>query len=176
MVNDNGFVFNAEEPIRITEKKLRHIFSAIAKDGIESILRENIRNTELMKRKFRHVAARSFMVLRNYKGYRIPVRRQQFNSQLLLKASEEIDPDFPVIKETYREILNDTMDMRRAAKIADMLSKGEMKCKLIKTPVPSPFSHSMVTFGQADAILMKDRHMHLQRLHRLVIARLKAGK
>ena len=175
MVNDNGFVFNAEEPLRITEKKLKSVFASIAKEGIESILRKNIRNTELMKRKFRHVAARSFMVLRNYKGYKIPVRKQQFNSQLLFKAAEEIDPNFPVITETYREILNDTMDMRRAAILVDSLVSGAVKCKTIKTPVPSPFSHGMITFGQADAILMKDRHMHLQRLHRLVMARLKAG-
>ena len=122
-----------------------------------------------MKRKFRHVAARSFMILRNYKGHKISVKKQQFNSQLVFKAAEAIDPNFPVIKETYREIMDDVMDLPRAGLLIDSLKRGEIKMRLIKTPAPSPFSHNMITFGQADAVLMKDRHLHLQRLHKMVM-------
>ena len=109
-----------------------------------------------MKRKFRHVAARSFMILRNYKGYKIPVGRQQINSQMLFKAAEEIDPNFPVIKETYREIMNDTMDLPRAEAIISGLASGAIKFKIIKTQIPSPFSHNMLTFGSADVIMMRE--------------------
>ena len=33
---------------------------------------------------------------------------------MMLKAAEEINPNFPIIKETYREILDDVMDLPRA--------------------------------------------------------------
>jgi ATP-dependent Lhr-like helicase len=169
MVNDNGFVLIPEESVKLTEKDLKKVVEDIHNVGLPQIIRSNIAGTELMKRKFRHVAARSFMILRNYKGHKISVKKQQFNSQLVFKAAEAINPNFPVIKETYREIMDDVMDLPRAGLLIDSLKNGEVKMRLIKTSAPSPFSHNMITFGQADAVLMKDRHMHLQRLHRMVM-------
>ena len=29
-----------------------------------------------------------------------------------------------------------------------------------------PFSHKIVTFGDSDVIMMKNRHMHIQKLHK----------
>ena len=171
-INDNGFVLSTEEPLDINSRNLKDIISDISSAGLFNMLKQNIRRTELMRRKFRHVAARSFMILRNYKGYKIPVGRQQINSQLVFKAAEEIDPNFPVIKETYREIFNETMDLPRTNELLSKMKDGEVKCRIIKTQVPSPFSHSMITFGHADAILMKERHKHLQKLHKLVMKRI----
>jgi ATP-dependent helicase Lhr and Lhr-like helicase len=169
MVNDNGFVLIPEEEVKLNEKNLKKIVEEICNVGLPQIIRANLAGTELMKRKFRHVAARSFMILRNYKGHKISVKSQQFNSQLVFKAAEAINPNFPVIKETYREIMDDVMDLPRAGLVMDALKKGEIRIKLVKTPNPSPFSHNMITFGQADAVLMKDRHLHLQRLHKMVM-------
>ncbi len=169
VVNDNGFVLIPEEQIKIGDKDLKKMIADIHNVGLHQIIRSNIAGTEMMKRKFRHVAARSFMILRNYKGHKISVKKQQFNSQLVFKAAEAINPNFPVIKETYREIMDDLMDLPRAQLVVDAIKSGEIKMKLIKTPAPSPFSHNMITFGQADVVLMKDRHMHLQRLHRMVM-------
>ena len=169
MVNDNGFVLMPEEPVKLKEKDLKEIIEEIHNLGLPRIIRANIAGTEMMKRKFRHVAARSFMILRNYKGHKISVKKQQFNSQLVFKAAEAINPNFPVIKETYREIMDDIMDLPRASLVVEAIKEGEIKMKLIRTGAPSPFSHNMITFGQADAVLMKDRHLHLQRLHKMVM-------
>ncbi len=171
-INDNGFILSTEDPLPVTARTIKDIIGDIDSTGLLSMLKRNIRRTELMRRKFRHVAARSFMILRNYKGYKIPVGKQQINSQLVFKAAEEIDPNFPVIKETYREILNETMDLPRTNELISRLKSGEVKYRVIKTPIPSPFSHSMLTFGHADAILMKERHKHLQKLHKLVLKRI----
>jgi len=175
-INDNGFVLSTDEPLPITARTIKDMIGDIKSAGLMNMLKKNIRRTELMKRKFRHVAGRSFMILRNYKGYKISVAKQQANSQLIFKAAEEIDPNFPVIKETYREILNETMDLPRAKDLITRLNRGEVKFKVVKTPVPSPFSHSMLTFGRADAILMKERHKHLQKLHMLVMRRIGKSK
>ncbi len=175
MINDNGFLFRTEDPLKLTQKDMKNIIEDIHTTGVEAILKKNIRKTELMRRKFRHVAARSFMILRNYKGYKIPVGRQQFSSQLVFKAAEEIDPNFPVIKETYREIMNETMDLKRTSELVENLSSGKKSFKIIKTTIPSPFSHSILTFGHADAVMMKERHKYLQKLHKNVMKRI-SGK
>ncbi len=175
-INDNGFIFSTEEPLEITARTMKDIISDISSTGLLQMLKKNIRSTELMRRKFRHVAARSFMILKNYQGYKISVAKQQINSQLIFKTAEEIDPDFPVIKETYREIFNETMDLPRTSALVSRLAKGDVKYKIIKTAVPSPFAHSMLTFGHADSIQMRERHAHLQKLHELVLKRIGESK
>jgi ATP-dependent Lhr-like helicase len=172
IINDNGFVLNIPKGEKVTERTINDLISEISHIGIAPLLKHNIRRTELMRRKFRHVAARSFMVLRNYKGWKISVGKQQFNSQLLLKAVEEIDQNFPVLKEAYREILEDTMDVPRAEKVLSMINSGAIKIKVIHTQVPSPFSHSMITFGSADVIMMKERRRYLQKLHKMVMKKI----
>jgi len=139
-------------------------------------MKENLKRTEMMKRRFRHCAARSFMVLRNYKGQKVSVRSQQVSAQLLLKAVEEMDPNFPILKETYREILEDVMDLPRADMIIKGILNGEIKYNVIETDVPSPFSHLMITFGGADIIMMKDRRRHIRELHRQVLDKIRAMK
>ncbi|MGC8669964.1 MAG: ATP-dependent helicase [Candidatus Micrarchaeia archaeon] len=172
VVSDNGFVFNIPKGIKVTERNIKDIISDISHIGMSKILKQNIRRTELMRRKFRHVAARSFMILRNYKGWKISVGKQQFNSQILLKAVEEMGQDFPILKEAYREILEDLMDIKKAEGVVSEIVGGKMKVKLVHTPVPSPFSHVLLTFGSADVILMKERRKYLQRLHKMVMEKI----
>ena len=172
MVNDNGFVLNVEHGRHALAKAVEKALAAATSTDPEQLLKANIRRTELMRRRFRHVAARSFMILRNYKGWKQPVGRQQVNAQILLKAVEEIDPNFPVLTETYREILEDVMDLPRTRQVLEGLRTGAIAHDIIRTPSPSPFAHSMLTFGHADAILMKDRQAYLKRLHKLVMKRI----
>jgi len=169
ILSDNGFALmlpsGREFGVEALADKLENC-------DLEELLRANIRRTELMKRRFRHCAARSFLVLRNYKGYRISVGKQQLSSQTLLSVVEEIDPNFPVIKETYREILEDTMDVRRARLVLDWLREGRLKLETISTDVPSPFAHNLIVLGEADIILMEDRKKRLLQLYEAVMRRI----
>ncbi len=175
MVNDNGFVLNVEHGRHPLEKGVRKAIALAVSEDPEKLLKANIRRTELMRRRFRHVAARSFMILRNYKGWKQPVGKQQVNAQILLKAVESMDKDFPVLAETYREILEDVMDLPRTRQVLEGLRTGAIAYDIIRTPSPSPFAHSMLTLGHADAILMKDRQAYLKRLHKLVMKRINGG-
>ncbi len=172
MINDNGFVIVTDSEIKITKDDISKLVSEVVASDAMRIIRSNVRRTEMMKRRFRHAAVRSFMVLRNYKGKKISVRRQQINSELLLKASEEISADFPIVKETYREIMEDVMDLPRAKEVLNKIKEGEIGYEIIETKVPSPFSHVMVTFGEADVIMMKDRRKHLRELHKHVLVKI----
>jgi len=68
------------------------------------------------------------MILRNYKGHEIRLSRQQINSQILLGVSEKLDR-FPVVEETYREIVEDLMDVEMAKSVLrDVENGGEDDC------------------------------------------------
>ncbi len=175
-VGDIGFVLATGADLKLKKSDIESIIGSFEGIDAAELLKNNIRRTEMMKRRFRYCAARSFMVLRNYVGYKISVRKQQVSSQLMLKAVEEIGGDFPILKETYREILEDIMDLPRAGTIIKSLISKDIVYKIIDTPVPSPFSHMMMTFGEADVIMMHDRRKHLRELHKEVMKRIRGVK
>jgi len=175
-ISDNGFILATDSGFEMKKYHIDNFMKALESVNTEELLKSNIRRTEMMRRKFRHNAARSFMILRNYKGHKISVRRQQMSAQILLNAVEEIDPNFPILKETYREILEDIMDLPRANGIIESLKKREITYKVIENDVPSPFSHIMMTFGEADIVMMKDRRRHIRELHKQVLDRIRGMK
>lgn len=169
IVSDNGFALHIPMGKRLN---IEEIIEKLLDTDLPALLKKSIRRTELMKRRFRHCAARSFLVLRNYKGHEISVNKQQANSQTLLNICEEVDPDFPVIKETYREILEDTLDIASSIKVLEWIRKGDVKVKMIATEVPSPFAHNLIVLGEADVVLMEDRKKRLLALHEAIMDRI----
>jgi len=165
-VTDDNFMLTV--PKRIELKGLARLVSS---EDLEDLLRRAIRNTELFKQRFRHCATRSFMVLRNYKGREVSIGRQQLRSQRVLDWLHEIE-DFPVVKETYREILHEVMDLDHAREVLQRIEKGEIRvAESDFSHLPSPFAHNVVLQGVSDLVLMEDRSALLRELHRKVLER-----
>lgn len=138
---------------------------------LEPVLRKAIRDSEIFKLRFRHTAARSFMILRNYMGRPISVNRQQIRSTYLLDAMGDME-DVPVIEETYREVLEDDMDVKSARYVLETIESGGMTVSAIRfSGTPSPFAHSAILSGFSDIVLMEDRSALLRELHRKVLYR-----
>ena len=167
-ISDNGFSLRYSGEI-----DWEKVMEEFKKCDMEELLKKNLRRTELMKRRFRHVAARSFLVLRNYKGHKISVRKQQLNAQTLLRICEKLE-NFPAVKETYREILYDVFDLEHALEVQQGIRSGKFKVVIAETPVPSPFAHNLIVLGEADIIRMTDRKERLLRLYEEVVRRIGA--
>ena len=115
--------------------------------NLDNVLRRAVKDSELFKQRFRHTAARSFMILRNYKGREVSVNRQQIRSQYLLDYLISAE-GVPVIEETFREILEDVMDIQNAKVILEQLERGEMALSFIPySGTPSPFAATLVWPG-----------------------------
>src|SRR5436190_2005426 len=165
-VTDDNFMITV--PKRI---ELEGLAKLVTSKTLEDLLRRAIRNTELFKQRFRHCATRSFMILRNYKGREVSIGRQQLRSQRVLDWLHEI-VDFPVVKETYNEILHEVMDVDHAREILQRLESGEIAvAESDFAPLPSPFAHNVVLQGVSDLVLMEDRSALLRELHRKVLER-----
>ena len=163
-VTDDNFMLTV--PKRVDLKGLGKLVSSAE---LEEVLKKAVRNTELFKQRFRHCATRSFMILRNYKGREVSIGRQQMRSQRVLDWLHEIE-DFPVIRETYNEILNMVMDLRHAREVLESIEKSEVAVMYSDfTPLPSPFAHNVVLVGMSDIVLMEDRTLLLRELHREIL-------
>lgn len=169
-ISDDAFLLVS--PKRID---LNLVPGLIRSGEMRGILRRAVKDSEIFKQRFRHVAARSFMVLRNYKGREVSVNRQQVRSQYLLDYLTELD-SVPVIEETYREVLEDVMDIHNAESVVRSMEAGEMV--LVNAPytqVPSPFGHNIVLSGISDIVMMEDRSSLLRELHRKVLSKVLGG-
>lgn len=157
-VTDDGFILTVQKKLPIKD-----VIHLINRDNFENTVARSVSNTEVFKQRFRHCAARSLMVLRKYKGYDISVVRQQLRSDKLLKTLEGMK-NFPVIKETYHEIMNDMMDVPRALKyVQEVIEPKNLKILDYRSET-SPFSYGLILAGVSDMVLMEDRSKLLKEL------------
>lgn len=163
-ITDDNFMLGTSH--RIDVSKVPYMLGT---RDLESVLRKAIKDSEIFKLRFRHTAARSFMILRNYRGRAISVNRQQVRSTYLLEMLRDMDSE-PVIEETYREILEDDMDIKNARTVLELIENGKMGVRAEPyTGTPSPFAHAVILSGFSDIVLMEDRSALLKELHRKVL-------
>ncbi len=158
VVKDTGFAIIYPRGVRPTSA-----LSDLVGLDLRETLRKALAKTELLRRRFRHVAARGLMILRNYKGHEISVNKQQISAQSLLKIVEKIE-GFPLLKEAYREIMEDYMDVNRAEEVIRGIGEGKIRVVDIgMVKVPTPFAHNIVLEGLSDLIFMEDKMSALRR-------------
>ena len=164
-VTDNGFTLRSTQPIHAA-RALR----MLKPDDLDRLMELALERSEVLKRRFRHCAARSLMILRSYKGETRSVGRQQVSSQLILAAVRGLGRGFPILKETYREITEDLMDIRNAKAVLARVQSGEVALEERSGDLPSPFGFNLVLQGYTDLLKMEDRVEFVRRLHRMVLA------
>ncbi|AWR97091.1 ATP-dependent helicase [Acidianus sulfidivorans JP7] len=170
-VSDNGFILTLPS---IVDYPINDIFNRLTVDEMYDILSTVILRTEMIKRRFRQTAERSFMILKRYKGRNTNLDRRQLNSETLLNVVKEI-PNFPVLKETIREILEDYMDIRHAMEIVKKIKENEISIEVIgPNNIPSPFAHGIIAKEHADVVLAEEKRQLMKKLHEEVIEFLKS--
>jgi len=171
-ISDNAFMLTVPG---WPEVPIDSLLARVNSKSIRGILERAVMNTELMKRKFRHCAQRSFMILRNYRGWERSPHRLQLSAQAILEALKD-RRDHPVIRETLREILEDHMDVESAIKVLKWMEAGELEVRVTgPSRVPSPFAHHVIAIGYQDIVLMEDRRRLIMELHKRVLEMLGRG-
>ncbi|MEK6842222.1 MAG: helicase-related protein, partial [Nanoarchaeota archaeon] len=158
-INDNGF-YIAGERIQIKTP-----LEFLNPENLEEVLKEAIEKTDVLARRFRHCASRALMILKNYRGNRKTVGKQQMKSHFLLHAVKKITTEFPILREARREVLEDLMDIENAKKVLSWIREGKIKTKIVETEIPSPFAANLVLQGYSDLIRIEDRQEFLKRMH-----------
>ena len=161
-VNDNGFMLILDRELENQE-----IIELFDDNQFKDDLKGALDKTELLRRRFRHVAVRSMMILRNYLGREKSVFRQQLSSDSILKLLKKNFPDFPVLRETYREIMEDSMDLKNALIYLSKVKRENIRINQI--PYPGPFALNIYILGEEDVVLMEDKRQVLKALHEKIM-------
>ena len=167
-ISDNGFYLSSDSTIGGLES-----FKELTPENFEMILTNSLNKTETLASRFRHCAGRSLMTLRRYKGESKSAGRQQVRGKILLKFVQEMDENFPILKESRREALEDYMDVKNALKVIEMVNSGEMEIKTINTVIPSPFAFNLISQGYLDVLNQNDKGEFTKRMHQAILDQIK---
>jgi ATP-dependent helicase Lhr and Lhr-like helicase len=115
----------------------------IEPDEIEDLVVGELSGSALFGSHFRENAARSLLIPRAYPGKRTPLWQQRLKAQSLLEVARDF-PRFPVVLETYREVLRDVLDLPSLAELLRDLQSRKLSLVEVETPTASPFASSLL--------------------------------
>ena len=108
----------------------------------EQLVLEEVGSTSLFGARFRMNAARALLLPRGNPRRRMPLWLQRLKSLDLLQVVRQF-PSFPILVETYREVLQDAFDMEGLRQVLAEIAAGNIRIHTVHTDVPSPFAASL---------------------------------
>ncbi|WP_436910384.1 ATP-dependent helicase [Halosimplex marinum] len=164
-VADNGFTLSMPLNRKVD---VLGVIDDIRPADVRDDLRASLEGTDLLQRYFRINATRALMILKRYKGYEKSAAEQQMNSEMLLGFAEDLD-GFAVIEETYREILEDKLNVGAIEDVLEAIEHGEVAVEHFRVQSPSPRAFGLATLMASDVVLAEDESEVLQRFHERVM-------
>jgi ATP-dependent Lhr-like helicase len=165
-VADNGFTLSMPLNRKVN---LVGVLEEIDPAQVRADLRASLSGTDLLQRYFRINATRSLMILKRYKGYEKSASQQQVSSEMLLGFAEDLE-DFAVIEETYREILEDKLNVEAIEDVLADVQAGDVGVSTRQLDSPTPRAFGLATLMASDVVLAEDESGVLQEFHRRVLS------
>ncbi|MFH1467521.1 MAG: DEAD/DEAH box helicase [Pseudomonadota bacterium] len=104
----------------------------------EELLRGHLATTGLFGAVFREAAARALLLPRQSLQRRQPLWLNRLRGKKLLEHVGR-HPDFPIVLEAWREILQDSFDLPALARVLEQVQSGEIAVSACVTRAASPF-------------------------------------
>ncbi|PSP83429.1 helicase [Halobacteriales archaeon QS_1_68_17] len=170
-VADNGFTLSMPLNRKVDVERL---VRDIDPGEVRADLRESLDGTDLLQRYFRINATRALMILKRYKGYEKSASEQQVSSEMLLGFAEDL-PEFAVIEETYREILEDKLNVAGIESVLRDIAAGEVAVEHYRVDTPTPRAFGLATLMASDVVLAADESRVLREFHERVVDEIDDG-
>ena len=165
-VADNGFTLSMPRNRKVD---VAGLLEDIDPTEVRADLRASLADTDLLQRYFRINATRSRMILKRSKGTEKSASQQQVSSEMLLGFAEDL-ADFAVIEETYREILEDKLDVGAIEDVLGDVQAGDLTVHHHRVDSPTPRSFGLATLMASDVVLAEDESQVLQEFHQRVLS------
>lgn len=141
---DNGVLIKlpdsaGTEIARYGELLLRTLTPDLAYD----LIMEDLPNTALFGLRFRQNAARALLLPSAGPGKRTPLWLQRLKAKDLLAIAKQFD-GFPIVVETFRECLQDYLELDELREILRQVQCGEIEISAVERQIPSPFVSAML--------------------------------
>ena len=112
-------------------------------EEVEDIVVGQVASSALFASRFRENAARALLLPRRRPGTRTPLWQQRQRAADLLAVASRYG-SFPILVETYREVLSDVFDLPALRDVLGGVARREISVHSVETPKASPFASSLL--------------------------------
>jgi ATP-dependent Lhr-like helicase len=119
-----------------------HALLALPMEEAERRVREEVGSSALFGARFRMNAARALLLPRGIGSRRMPLWLQRLRALDLLETVRRY-PAFPLLVETYRDVLQDAFDLGALRETLTSIAAGVTAVHIVETDRPSPFATSL---------------------------------
>ncbi|MFM7540738.1 MAG: hypothetical protein ACKO9Z_13870, partial [Planctomycetota bacterium] len=123
--------------------------------GIEDQILAELADSPLFAVRFRQNASRSLLLPRALPGKRSPLWLQRLRGKDLLQVARR-HPDFPIIAETYRELLNDHLEIGALRSFLEGIQRREITVVTRRAETPCPFAADILFDFTASRMYQQD--------------------
>ena len=116
---------------------------AIAPEDLDDLLVERLASSPLFAGRFRENAARALLIPRRRPGQRTPLWQQRLKAHDLQQVAVK-HGSFPIVLETYRELLADVFEVPALRGLLQRIGRGEVRLIEVESERPSPFASSLL--------------------------------
>ena len=142
MEADDGIVLRLPESEDPSVAELLELLLPDA-DDVEDLVVGELGSSALFAARFRECAARALLLPRRRPGGRTPLWQQRQKAADLLAVAGRYG-SFPVLLETYREVLRDVFDVPALVGLLRDIASRRVRVVAIDTPQASPFAASLL--------------------------------
>jgi len=142
MWSDDGIVVRLPEGIESDGSTIESAL-LVEPDAVEELLTTELGGSALFAARFRENAARALLLPRRRPGQRTPLWMQRQRSADLLTVASRYG-SFPIILETYREVLRDVFDLPALVDLLGAIRARRIRVVSVETRSASPFASSLL--------------------------------
>lgn len=138
-VADDGFMFRLPQSDSVPDVEF---VAEMSGEAVKERVLEGMIDSPLFGAVFRQNAYRALLLPRLGQFRRTPFWLQRLRSKDLLAIAKSF-PDFPIVLESYRDALEDYMDMPGLERVVERVQSGSIEVKFVESDVPSPVARSL---------------------------------
>ncbi|MEP7108333.1 MAG: ligase-associated DNA damage response DEXH box helicase [Ferruginibacter sp.] len=135
-MNDYGFELLSDQPIPIDDSNAHELFSS---ENLLSDIQKSVNSTEMAKRKFRDIAVIGGLIFQGMPGEKVKARHLQSSAGLLFNVFSEYDPDNVLLRQAYREVLDQQMEELRLRNALQRIAESNIIINFPKKLTPFCF-------------------------------------
>ncbi|MDO9374016.1 MAG: ligase-associated DNA damage response DEXH box helicase [Ferruginibacter sp.] len=135
-MNDYGFELLSDQPIPLDDTNVYELLSA---DNLLEDIQRSVNSTEMAKRKFRDIAVIGGLIFQGMPGEKVKARHLQSSAGLIFNVFAEYEPNNLLLRQAYREVLDQQMDEVRLRNALHRIAAGNIIVNFPKKLTPFCF-------------------------------------
>ncbi|MEO6229696.1 MAG: ligase-associated DNA damage response DEXH box helicase [Ferruginibacter sp.] len=151
-INDYGFELLSDQPIPIDDTNVYELFTA---ENLLEDIQRSVNSTEMARRKFRDIAVIGGLIFQGMPGEKVKARHLQSSAGLLFNVFAEYEPNNILLKQAYREVLDQQMEEVRLRNALHRIANSSI---IINFPKKlTPFCFPIIVDGLSRNNLSSER-------------------